>query len=218
MSQLHPIKIHENHFILSANRCLFWEEEQILLLSDCHMGKTGHFRKAGLAIPQAVFKEDLQRMMDMLQQFQPKKMMVIGDMFHSDANLEHELFLRWRNDMAHIPIHLIRGNHDVLQDDWYAGANIELHNKPCNNGPFQFRHDLNEGPLPENQFVFSGHIHPGVVVKGLGKQSLRFPCFYFSQHFAVLPAFSKFTGSHALRYKKSDRVFAVVNQSIIPIQ
>ena len=47
---------------LSADRCIFWEEEKALIVSDLHFGKTGHFRKSGIAIPPSVYKEDLQRL------------------------------------------------------------------------------------------------------------------------------------------------------------
>ena len=30
---------------------MFWEEEKALIVSDLHFGKTGHFRKSGIAVP-----------------------------------------------------------------------------------------------------------------------------------------------------------------------
>ena len=58
--------IQEQHFWLSAHRAIFWEEQKALILSDLHFGKTGHFRKAGIAVPQQVYKEDLQRLISLL--------------------------------------------------------------------------------------------------------------------------------------------------------
>ena len=52
-------KLSGQTFWLSAQRIIFWEEQKVLILSDLHLGKTGHFRKAGIAVPQAVYKEDL---------------------------------------------------------------------------------------------------------------------------------------------------------------
>ena len=46
-------------FWLSPERIIFWENENTIIASDLHFGKTGHFRKAGIAMPQSVFKEDL---------------------------------------------------------------------------------------------------------------------------------------------------------------
>ena len=92
MQQLIPQKILNNTFLLSTDRCIFWEEEKILILSDLHLGKTGHFRKEGIAVPQAVLKEDLQRFVTLSQNFKPNKIFIIGDMFHSHANKELDFF------------------------------------------------------------------------------------------------------------------------------
>ncbi len=65
------------------HRCLYWEEERSLILSDLHFGKTGHFRKAGIAVPQSVYREDLLRLLSLIQYFQPRQLLVVGDLFHS---------------------------------------------------------------------------------------------------------------------------------------
>ena len=51
---------HQQTLWLSPAKCIFWEEQKILILSDLHLGKSGHFRKSGVAIPQNIFKKDLQ--------------------------------------------------------------------------------------------------------------------------------------------------------------
>src|SRR3954464_3606206 len=101
-----PHKIGDQTFWLSAQRCAFWEEQKALILSDLHFGKTGHFRKNGIAVPQTVFKEDLQRLTAQIQYFKPDYLIIVGDLFHSHENKEMEMFLRWRNDFKHIPIKL----------------------------------------------------------------------------------------------------------------
>ena len=119
-------KILKQQFWLTTDRTMFWEEEKTLIVSDLHFGKTGHFRKSGIAVPSAVYKEDLQRLIVQIQYFQPGELIIVGDMFHSSANKELELFLKWRSDLSGINIRLVRGNHDILKEDWYAGAGIQL--------------------------------------------------------------------------------------------
>ncbi|MDB5280019.1 ligase-associated DNA damage response endonuclease PdeM [Ferruginibacter paludis] len=215
MSFVIPHRIYNNTFLLSADRCIFWEEEKILILSDLHLGKTGHFRKAGIAIPQAVFKEDMQRLVSQLQSFKPRQVIIIGDMFHSESNKEHEFFLKWRQDFASLPIHLVKGNHDILKKEWYALADITIHTCELLIGDFVFVHDVVDCTVPDHGYIFSGHIHPAVTIRGLGKQSLSFPCFYFGMRYAVLPAFSKFTGTFTIEPKAGENVFALVKQTII---
>jgi uncharacterized protein len=210
--------INNNHFWLSAERCIFWEEENALIVSDLHFGKTGHFRKSGIAVPQNVFKEDLQRLVTQIQHYKPKQLFVVGDMFHSSANKELELFLKWRSDLSQITIHLIKGNHDILKKDWYEKASIIVHPKQYSINGFCFAHDVEQSDCSDSaEYFFTGHIHPGVIISGMGKQSLRFPCFYFNHSFAILPAFSRFTGLASIDVKRTDSVYAIVEKSVIKL-
>lgn len=214
MPQVIPHIIHQNTFLLSSDKCIFWEEEKTLILSDLHFGKTGHFRKSGIAVPQDIFKEDIQRFVCLLQQFKPANVIVIGDMFHSHDNKEHALFLKWRKDFEQLNIQLVMGNHDILHKNWYANAGIQLIEDCHSINQICFVHDIAEAELKENHFYFSGHIHPGISVASGARQSVHLPCFYFTQHYAVLPAFGKFTGTYPIKPRRGETVFAVmpVNQ------
>lgn len=215
------------HCWLSAERTLFWEEARTLIISDLHFGKTGHFRKSGIPVPQSVYREDLQRLFHQIQYFQPKEIIVTGDLFHSRENQEHDWFARWRSDIPGIRIHLVKGNHDSLSNTIYENLDLVVHEREYACNPFRFIHDpaMIEEEI-DGFYTFTGHIHPGVRISGAGKQSLSFPCFYFSDSFAILPAFSKFTGYIVVDAAKSDRVFAIVKgdgrrqemSSIIQIQ
>ena len=60
MNALVAYTINENDFVLSPERVMYWEKQKTLIIADLHIGKTGHFRKSGIPVPQNVFKEDLQ--------------------------------------------------------------------------------------------------------------------------------------------------------------
>lgn len=208
-------KILGQTFWLSAQRCVFWEKQKALILSDLHLGKTGHFRKAGIAVPQAVYKEDLQRLLDLLHYFKPEQLIVVGDLFHSKANKELQLFERWRSDFEQLKIKLVRGNHDILKKDWYAAINIEVIEGTLTIEGFSFTHDQCDADA--TTYSFCGHIHPGIVLNGLGKQTLRAPCFYFSPNHCILPAFGKFTGLANIHPAKKDVVFAIADDVLIKL-
>ena len=213
--------LHDQTLWLSPERCIFWEEEKALILSDLHLGKSGHFRKSGIGVPQNIFKEDLQRLFAQIQFFKPSQLLIVGDLFHSHANKEMNMFLKWRKDIPHLHLRLIRGNHDILSKKFYADANIEVTKQKLLVKNFCFTHDINETCEEESSntnFTFSGHVHPGISMNGIGKQSLRLPCFYFTKQYAILPAFSLFTGHYKITPKKSDKVFALVENSIVKIQ
>jgi DNA ligase-associated metallophosphoesterase len=206
---------NKNVFWLSPNKSVFWEAEKILILSDVHLGKTSHFRKAGIAIPNAVFKKDIHKLTEDIQYFQPKKIIIVGDLFHSVANKENDLFLKWRNSFLHIPITLVQGNHDILEKEWYKKAGINVIENAFIRKAFIFQHDNIIETKNEDKFVFTGHLHPGFMLKGKGKQTITFPCFYFSKKQCILPAYGNFTGYVMVEKNKEDTIFAIVENSII---
>jgi len=213
-------KILQQNCWLSAARMLYWEEQQSLVVSDLHFGKTGHFRKEGIPVPPAVYKEDLQRLVSQLQFFKPRQLIVVGDMFHSVANKELDWFKKWREDFPGLDIQLVMGKHDILKRQWYIEAGINIIYQQLAILDFTFVHDISAAApphLPVSNYLFSGHIHPGIRVSGAGKQTLHFPCFYFTPAFCVLPAFGRFTGLATIKPAKEDNVFAIVNQSIIQL-
>ncbi|HVZ24479.1 MAG TPA: ligase-associated DNA damage response endonuclease PdeM [Sediminibacterium sp.] len=202
---------------LTTQRCIYWEDTRSLILADLHFGKTGHFRKHGIPVPQKSFREDLQRLLSVASHFQPQRLIIVGDLFHSAVNREMELFLRWRDALPCQELVLVQGNHDILHPSWYQEAGITLYRQSWQWQQTEFIHDTGDAPLLPGYFRFSGHLHPGVQISGAGKQSLQFPCYYFSETGCFLPAFSRFSGMAIIRKKKKETVYAIVNQSLIPL-
>ena len=198
---------------LSAQRAIYWEAHKALIVSDLHFGKTGHFRKAGIAVPQSVYKEDLQRLVTLLHAFRAEQLIVVGDFFHSSANMELDLFRRWRHDFASLEVRLVRGNHDILHRDWYETSAIEVIEGDLRIDNLRFIHEPCDAL--EGYYTFCGHIHPGIMLHGLGKQSLRLPCFYFGAAQCILPAFSKFTGLALVAPGKETAVFAIADNKLV---
>lgn len=195
---------------------IFWENLNTLLLADLHIGKSGHFRKAGIAIPQSVYKDDLHRLLSQVLFFKAEKLIVVGDLSHSRANRELELFHKWRHDFSSLEIHLTKGNHDVLDEQWYRETEIQVHDS-LQIGNFCFVHDPAD-VKEDGMYYFSGHVHPAVILRGKARQSLRFPCFYFGEQQAVLPAFSRFTGSYTVKPGAGEKAVAIVDNELISFE
>ena len=216
-----PYTIRNNTFWVSPQHSLYWEEENTLIIADMHLGKTGHFRKSGIAIPQSIYKADLQRLIAQLYLFKVERLIITGDLTHSTANKELDLFLKWRKDFTSLHIHLVKGNHDILDDGWYDEAGISVSHQKLISGPFLFIHDLKmRNKLPDeenNKYIFTGHMHPAIHLRGQGRQSLRFPCFYFTPDYCVLPAFSRFSGTYTVTPEKGEKVFAVVENALMQL-
>ncbi len=220
MNALIKYSINDNDFVLSPDRTLFWEKQKTLILADLHIGKTGHFRKAGIAVPQKIFREDLQRLFTLLLFFKAEQLIIVGDLSHSRANKEMDLFKKWRNDFPKLKILLANGNHDILEDGWYKEMNITRKNN-FKVDKFSFCHDpadVKDEWLLKGNYTFCGHLHPGINIKGKGKQGLQLPCFYFKNNYAVLPAFSRFTGVSKIEPEEGENVFAVIENGLVQIR
>lgn len=213
-------KIQSQQLWLSAERAIYWEDTRSLILSDLHLGKGGHFRRSGIAIPGSVNQNDLHRLFQLIQHFQPARILIVGDMFHSSTNAEVEHFARWRDDLPSIDFHLILGNHDILPEAQYRQMSLKTSVGLLEEKPFGFIHENDALPSGEEQstgYYFTGHLHPGILLKGAGKQSLRFPCFHFGTDQCVLPAFGGFTGLALISPKPGDAVFAIVEKQLMRI-
>jgi DNA ligase-associated metallophosphoesterase len=204
-------------FWLTAERCLFWESRKTLIVSDLHFGKTGHFRKAGIPIPATIYKEDLQRLWQQVQYFQPEEIIFVGDLFHSYSNQEHDWFMKWRSDFPNLTMHLVMGNHDIRAKEQFEAMNLIVHEDCLKIDEFCFVHDFEHEMEDDNIYYISGHIHPGIRIIGNGRQSLCFPCFYFTPQYAILPAFSRFTGLAMIVPKRDENVYAIVENSLIMV-
>jgi uncharacterized protein len=220
MTSLLPYIIDDEHFTLTAERTLFWEKHRLLIVADLHVGKTGHFRKSGINVPQSVYKDDLHRLLAQILFFKAERLIIVGDLTHSKANLEMDLFRKWRKDFPSLKVDLVKGNHDILENAWYKEADIEVHTDPLIIEQFTFVHEITKikSSIGPGKFSFSGHVHPVIIMKGRGKQALRLPCFYFTTNYCILPAFSRFTGGYKVAPGKGDNIFAVTEKEIVPLQ
>lgn len=208
----------EQDLILLPQKAIYWKQEKALIAADVHLGKVGHFRKAGIAVPRDMEQTDLGELSDLIFGYKPQKLIFLGDLFHSDMNADWEWFRMWRQQHKKLEMILIRGNHDIIHDKYYLELNIALHDE-LQTGPFlMLHHPLDEGTLSKiDAYIFCGHIHPGVNLAGKARQSITIPCFAFGEKQAILPSFGRFTGRVAIRHEKTDRIFGVLKDKVIAV-
>ena len=202
-------------WLLSAQRAVFWKEEQALIVSDIHLGKSAHFRKAGIAVPAHIGQDDLYRLQKLITVYDPAQVIIVGDMFHSSHNNDVPLFKLWRQQFPHIKFKLVKGNHDIMAERVYAELDVEVYDELEIN-EIHFVHEPCE-EWDDERYTFSGHLHPGVAVSGAGRQRLRLPCFYFGRRCSILPAFGRFTGLAMMDMEEADAVFVIANNSVLKI-
>ena len=205
----------ENLF-LHPFKSLYWERPEILLIADLHLGKAAHFRKSGIPIPESIHDPDLQRIDYLIEQYRPKRILILGDLFHSAINNSWKYFREFCRDRVPVRPELVLGNHDILDTKNYDF--LDLYQDTLTVDPFVFSHKPLENSTSQDGYNICGHIHPAVRLSGIAKQSVRVECFYFGSNHGILPAFGNFTGNAKIAKRhQEDRVFAVTNQKIIPL-
>lgn len=209
----------EQTLLLLPAKAIFWEDKKTLIVSDLHIGKVGHFRKAGIAVPKIMEQEELAALSDLIHEYKPLQLIFLGDLFHSDMNNDWNWLQLWRELFPEVRMILIQGNHDILHADYYKQANFELYDQLLLE-PFLFIHDKKDSRKLDHQnaYVLSGHIHPAIRLKGKARQSILLSCFMFGKSAGILPAFGKFTGNCCLPVADTDVVFGVLNDKVILLQ
>ena len=201
------IEIQQHRFLLHASGAIFWKDKNMLLISDVHLGKVAHFRKHGIAIPNETIFENFIRLTKVVNFFKPQSIVFLGD---SKINKEWDLFSRWTQSIS-AKIFLIEGNHDIVAKYKYTDLQIEIFKEWVVDG-FLLTHYPEER---QGLYNFCGHIHPGIKLKGIGKQSLKLPCFFQSEKQLILPAFGEFTGNFYLTPRENDNVYAITKDEVI---
>lgn len=206
----------QEKLVLDSLRVMYRPATGTLLCADLHLGKTGHFRKEGIAVPQAVLEADLHRLGAAIEKYQPARVVVVGDLFHSRANAEWQRFASWKLRHITVPFVLVKGNHDSSIQGQLVPMQIEAATT-WHEGGWQYLHNpADAGTAPATPTI-SGHIHPAVRIASGSRQKLRLSCFYFSRQQCILPAFGLFTGTHVLQPKATDRVFAIAQEAVIAL-
>jgi len=199
---------------LLPQRALFLPEHSLLVVGDLHLGKAMHFRKAGIMIPRASAVKDYETLHNLVLEYKPGAVYFLGDLFHSLHNSEWLQFEAFITAYPDIVFTLIRGNHDVLEETYYKQLKIRIIPQVLRLDNLIFSHE----PLaeaPEGLINIAGHIHPGCMIRGLGRQSIKLPCFYLKGQTFLLPAFGQLTGLHILEQSTATTVFAVLPERVI---
>lgn len=211
---MNPIlNIQNQQFELLPQRAMFWIEQKALLFSDVHLGKATHFRRNGIAIPDSAGRKDIENMAQLINQTQAQQVFILGDLFHSIHNKEWDWFVEFLTEFSLIKFFLIRGNHDILPAFHFRKDNLKVMHKMVLGNICLLHEPLGN----ENEFVISGHLHPGVMLKGAGKQRLLIPCFVVGSNRIILPAFGSLTGLAKAKPLPNDQFWVVAENEVLLI-
>ncbi|MGJ1285012.1 ligase-associated DNA damage response endonuclease PdeM [Sphingobacterium spiritivorum] len=202
---------------LLPQKVLYIPFYHLLVVSDWHLGKMKHFRKEGLFVPPVEVEEEIRRLELLFQELTVERVILLGDLFHSDWNEDWTAFALFTHRYPNISFLLTRGNHDILVNAHWAEARLQIIPQYILAEGLLFSHEP-VADLPAYMFNIVGHLHPGCVVRGKGRQQFRLPCFHLKNNVLTLPAYGKWTGLHILPKEDNARFFSVIYDEVVEIK
>ena len=194
-------------------RALLLPKTSELLICDIHLGKGEYFQKKGIPLTNNSDEENLLRIKNIVKKYNPNKLIILGDLFHSKYSISESLKRKVEllATTLNIKIELIVGNHDlgckvknISFLDFKISNNLILSHEPIDN-------------FEDNFLNICGHYHPKVYLKN-SKDKLSFRCFALDEkeNIFYLPAFGDLTGGFPC--KNSFKKWAIISEKqIVPI-
>ncbi len=170
---------------------LYLEDHGTAVISDLHLGYEGALLDQGISIPRRQKETMLKRLEAMLNDLNPKSLVVAGDFKHEFSRpirdewnevLDVLDFLKGR-----VEVFLIKGNHDNFLRNILNRKSMELH-KEIRLGDFRIVHG--HETLDLEGVTIIGHEHPSLKLRDEVGATVSIPCFLALPNLIVLPAFS----------------------------
>lgn len=210
LNNSYSLKLFDEELILLPQKAVYLKNHKTLLAADLHIGKTAHFRNAGIPVPSELAFVDLELLSNILDnsQLEIERFIVLGDLFHAEINIDWRILKDWRDRHRGIQFQLVKGNHDILTQMYYDELGIETFDIATFH-KFLLVHKYNSSENVDGLYKICGHVHPAVRLVGRARQKITLPCFYFGETVGILPAFGRFTGRYLLNPKDQDKVFVL---------
>ena len=195
---------------LYPDQVLYIPRTRELLVSDIHIGKAEYFQLNGIPLTNNEDENNINRIYKLINQFKPRKLVILGDLFHSRYSLNKNLIPKLEKHFKSfkIKIELIEGNHD-------KGCQINYisYSKGKKSLNLLFTHE----PITQkdnNTLNICGHYHPKLTLKN-NQDKLSFKCFAFDSlgNNLYLPSFGDLTGGFLC--KKHFKKWAIISENNI---
>jgi DNA ligase-associated metallophosphoesterase len=202
-------RIAEN-VVLDGRLALFHEREKWLAIADLHFGFELSQRVAGRLVPFWGMESSKTRLLQLLADYRPQRLIIVGDLVHDEAAAEPLCEL-----LAHAAeqceVIAIAGNHDrklprviVLQDSFATGR-FKFHHGDC-------QHDQ------KDRIEVIGHFHPAASLRDGAGLHLKFPAFVQGPTCWILPAFSPWAAGTPWEADGKSRIWICTPQRVLRIE
>ena len=174
--------------------CLYIKKSKCLIIGDLHIGFEESLNRQGVMIPRTQFKEIIEKIQELLKKFNPKTVILIGDVKHEFGIITNQewnqLTKIFQLIREHSELIILKGNHDKILEPIASKSNVKVVPEYILDD-IQFLHgDII--PKALKPIIIIGHEHPAISFKE--RPSERFKCFlkgkYHKSTLIVMPSFN----------------------------
>lgn len=175
-------------------------DNQILVISDIHLGYEEALNKQGLLIPRLQFKDIVKNLEKVLEKKKFQKIIVNGDLKHEFGKISDQ---EWRHSLSLLDllskhsknVTLIKGNHDTILGPIAKKKNLEIVDEFVTKDILIIHgnKEIKEEKLRKIKTIIIGHEHPAISIRE-GLRAEKYKCFLFGKYkrknLIVMPSFN----------------------------
>ena len=162
---------------------LFLKQEKALVLADLHLGFEENLHKQGILVPWYQYKEIKQKLLPILEQTKPEKIIINGDLKHEFGRIPKQEWGEVLGMLTFLKQHcseliLLKGNHDNVLGPLAGKKDLE----PKSHVLLGKTYICHGHKIPEDldfqkcSTVLIAHEHPAISISD-GVSSEKFKCF-----------------------------------------
>ncbi len=191
--------------LLDGRLALFHERQKWLAVADLHFGYELSQRAAGNLFPMWGMQTIETRLLELLHDYTPTRLICLGDLVHNRAAAE-ELSLLVKRLWEICDVTLIAGNHDrhiqyPLAASWESEG-FYFHHGHC-------AHERNDC------IQVIGHHHPAGVIRDGAGLRLKLPAFVQQKNCWIMPAFSPWAAGVEWPRQEESRLWLCSPQRVL---
>jgi len=211
--------------------------QDCLIISDIHIGYEGALNREGIMVPRFQYKKILERINEIIHNYEPKRVIVNGDLKHEFGRITSQEWKESKDFIEFLKTNfletiLIKGNHDNFTRFIAEKTGLEVYESYKIGGYVIMHGDKlpDESTIKKSETIIIGHEHPCIGIRN-GERLEKIKCYlagnYHGKNLIVMPSFNFVTeGSDILHEKplspllkniKTDelRVYGVENFEVL---
>ena len=208
------IEFYNHKLQINKEGILFWLEKEIAIVSDLHLEKGSSFASTGQFIPPYDSEETLKKLLNIIDIYNVKKVILLGDTFH-----DKDAFKRMTSKVRSLFEELIK-NYEVIfilgnHENKMKIGSIQFYREYIIDDLY-FLHEATKRNIPQ----ISGHFHPVATIR-VGYKKITTKCIIHTNLNLILPSFGEYTGGLNIKdaiyksfFKRKYKIYILGKKSI----